>query len=509
MDRGSGRPGRAAALAPGAGTFVLLVSVYCLLHVSARLLAPGSVEHDEAEQLVLGQSFALGYGAHPPLYPWLVRLALRLLGVNVLALALLKHALLAATYGFVFLAARAVLGDPRLAAPAALSLWLVPQLVWEAHRDLSHSVLAAALAAAATYVLVRLVATPALAWYVVLGLLLGLGTLAKYNFALFGGALLLAAASVGAFRRAVLDARMLVALAVVTLVVAPHLGWVAGQLGYVAGEAGEKLGLSGRWSPRAVVGGLGDLAWAVARFLGPLVLAVAILFPNAVRRPAGPGGVAAPYRHLLERYLLLVLAALALAVVLGLPRFKGRWLVPLLLVAPLAMFLRVGAHRPHPRRVAAFTALLVVAGGLSIAARFGELWLAPRFGLYARVHVPAPEWAAGIRAAGFGRGTIVTGDLLLGGQLRLSFPDSRVLPADLPRLAVPRGVGGRCVVAWRVSDGTAPPAAVARFAARRFGVDLGAGPAPVVVDARLPRDARAYRLAFVLLPVNPGEGPAC
>ena len=65
---------------------------YALLHVGIWLLAPGAVEHAEAEQVLLSQTLALGYGKHPPLYAWLQHGVFQWLGVGVLGLAALTTA---------------------------------------------------------------------------------------------------------------------------------------------------------------------------------------------------------------------------------------------------------------------------------------------------------------------------------------------------------------------------------------------------------------------------------
>jgi hypothetical protein len=109
------------------------------------------------------------------------------LGPSVLALAVLKHALLALTYLFMGLAARALL-PPRTVWWAAASMVMLPPLGWSSLRDQTHTVLVTAVTAGTWWVLVRLVRRRARR-YALLGLMLALGMLSKYNFALFAAAL--------------------------------------------------------------------------------------------------------------------------------------------------------------------------------------------------------------------------------------------------------------------------------------------------------------------------------
>ncbi len=84
-----------------------------LAHVLVRVAVSPALKWDEAEQMLWSQQLALGYGAQPPLYTWLQWGVNALVGPSVLALSLLKHALLALTYALMWLAAREFGGNPR------------------------------------------------------------------------------------------------------------------------------------------------------------------------------------------------------------------------------------------------------------------------------------------------------------------------------------------------------------------------------------------------------------
>ena len=99
----------------------------------------------------------LVYGnSHPPLYNWLVRGALEATGWNwALSVALVRAALLAATYLLVFDAARRLAGvEGGVLAVAAAAL--LPQVSWMAAHTLAHSILVMAAAAGVVHALVIL-----------------------------------------------------------------------------------------------------------------------------------------------------------------------------------------------------------------------------------------------------------------------------------------------------------------------------------------------------------------
>ncbi len=475
--------------------FVVLVSTSLALHVAIRQLAPGATEHDEAEQLVLSQVLALGYGLHPPLYTWLQHGVFAILGVGVLGLSVLKHACLLAVYAFAFLTARMVLRDRSLAPLAALSLWLIPQFGWESHRDLTHSVLAAALALATLWLLHLVVRRPRAALYAGLGAAVGLGVLSKYNFLLFAVALAGGALATPAFRAAVVDRRALLTVAVAAALLLPHAVWVGTHREALEAAALERL--SPVRTPAAALTGFAQLAWAVTRFLALPVLVVALCVPGVLRRGPEPNAS----RRLLEGYLALLLGGLALAVLgLGVTEIKGRWLQPLLAPVPLVLFLRIEAAA-GPRRLRALSGAVLAFGGLWLALRAGQVWFGPSLGISTRLHLPVAGVATGLRAAGFATGTLITEDAALGGALRLHFPEARVLTPAFPTLAVPESRPGVTAVLWRPRGGTDPPVGLREFVRARLpGADLAGWRPMILVVPSAGAGQRGYRVAVALFP---------
>jgi 4-amino-4-deoxy-L-arabinose transferase-like glycosyltransferase len=117
--------------------FVLVLALYFLAHLVIRLSLSDSLDLDEAEQAFEFQQFRMGYGTQPPLYNWLQWILFSALGMNLFALALLKSLCLFSIYFFMFLTARPLVGSMGAMAVSA-SMLLLPQIGWEAQRDLTH-----------------------------------------------------------------------------------------------------------------------------------------------------------------------------------------------------------------------------------------------------------------------------------------------------------------------------------------------------------------------------------
>src|ERR1700753_3100121 len=166
---------------PTARQFFDLLLIYFPLQIILRVCISSSLDLDESEQLVLTQKLSWGYGSQPPLYTWLQFGLFKCFGASVFSLSLLKNLLLFSTYLFTYFNARLVTRSYACAIAAAVSLFFIPQIVWESQRDLTHSVLAATLVCATIFSFLRLREKPTLARYALFGACAGLGVLSKYN----------------------------------------------------------------------------------------------------------------------------------------------------------------------------------------------------------------------------------------------------------------------------------------------------------------------------------------
>jgi Dolichyl-phosphate-mannose-protein mannosyltransferase len=420
----------------------LLLSAYPLFHLLIRLAVSEGLEQDEAEQVLLTQSLALGYQAvagQPPLYTWLQYFFFAVFGINIFALAALRALLQIVTQVALFRSAAMILGDRTVALCAALSLWLIPQFSVESMRK-THSVLATCLAALLVHALLVVWKSGGVAAYLWLGAILGLGVLAKYNFVIFAAALALAGVSVAPFRRRLVDRRVGLGLAMTTLLVAPHLVWVLHHLAAAATQIGTRMDM---WTARQwSIGAAGLSLWSLGKDpFGYLPLVVLNLAVFGRPREAFSEAAAAVAR-LLERFWLIAFGVLTVAVlVIAMARFHAHWLQPFLVVLPLYMFLRRPSASPTPRQVAIFAAGLGTAMVLLMGWRLVELWAGHRVRVQSRLNTPYPELVRKIGEAGFRDGVIVADNHKIGGNLRFVLQDTTVITTRMAEVGaiVPPG----------------------------------------------------------------------
>lgn len=476
----------------------LLLSVYPVFHLLVRLAVSEGLEYDEAEQLVLTQSLALGYpsvAAQPPLYTWLQYAFFAVFGMNMFSLAALRTILQIVTQVTLFRSGVMILGDRTLALLAALSLWVIPQYSVESMRK-THTVLATCLAALLLYALLRVWMVGGVASYLWLGAILGLGILAKYNFLIYAGALALAALSTAPFRGRVLDPRMGLALVVAAVLVVPHLVWLLDHLASATTQIGTRMdmGTARPWSLKRVRHSL----YSFGKDPFVYVLPPVALHLGVFGRPREAlSEAAAALARLLQRFWLFALGILVVAVVIiAMARFREHWMQPFLVMLPLYLFLRRPSASPSPRRVVIFAAVLATVILLLMGWRFVEVWEGHHFRALSRLNTPYPDLARQITEAGFRDGVIVADHNLLGGNLRFALQDAAVVTTSMAEAGavVPPGP---CLIVWDARRDRNIPDRLAAWVATSGQADSPARYA----EARGRRaDHALFRLGFIQLP---------
>lgn len=333
-----------------------MICGYFLVQMAVRLLTGPTLELDEAEAFWYARSLALGYGPQPPLYFWLQWGAFQLLGEGILALAAVKAAIFSVTGIAVFRLGRRLGFDTVASLAGVLSLGLLPEILWESQRALTHSVLVLCLSTLALLAAHRVLLAGRRRDYALLGLVMGLGILSKYNFAFTIIGIVAALAMAPAWRARREGGRLMASLGLGFVVTLPLLAYL-----YLSPERAlasvHKLAIHGGWSVLVPLSYLQASAMAV---LSLFALPILVLLPLALWKRAGLGDLR--LRFLRRCALGCLLALLAAGVLSGATAVQGRWLMPVLW--PLAMALTL-----------ALAVRLGPAGRRNLILGLGALWL--------------------------------------------------------------------------------------------------------------------------------------
>lgn len=500
-----------------------LLGLYLLGHLALRLLLSPTLGIDDAEQMLFAQHWAFGYRfRQPPLFTWMLVPLVNLIGPSLLAISLVRYALLSITYVFIYLTARLCLSDQRMAGLTVLSFTLIYIFAYYAHHDLTHTTALGAMIALALYVTARLTANPSWSAYLTAGLVFALGMLAKWNFAMLAIGLPLTCLALPTFRHLALTRKILASLAVMAAVLAPTALWMFDHGQSIQGVSNDIL------TKEAAAGQIalwleGGSALLSATLLFPLpflLIFLALFAPNLCAcRDAAAGDAQPPLTPTFFGCLVLIILGLhALLIPLfGAVNFTERWLHPALMSLPILLFALVERSRPSDRRIGAFVAIVAILVAVAAGARLYRYGAGADECRSCREFAPFAELADGLRMTGFSHGTIVADGMHIGGNLKMLFADSLVVDPAFPRALWPDfddrlNAGGRdgqgaCILVWR-DDGGNPKARrdlMKDYAVDELGLPMTARPKTGRLDAHLiGSSTRRYALGFELYQENAG-----
>lgn len=339
----------------------LLLTGFLYLVVVAGLQAWASptAELDQAEQLVFAQRLQWGYSNQPPLYTWLLWGLEQVTGPSLAVLYLVKVALLT-TLAASFIGIGHELGlsaRQRILSLAGLA-WL-PAFVWEAQRDLTHSMMAATMASLMLWGSLWAVRRRAVWGYIWPGMAAAGALLSKHNAVIFVVAVFVTLLSLPDWRRRLRPGGVVLAIVVMVALCGPHGVWLLQHPEVLAQTTQKLTGAHDDAGWVAWVELLGALSKGVLAFLLPWLLVAVPLWWRARRDSAA--------QQVMTRLLWGVTAVLLVFVLaIGAESFKARWLFPLLFFVPVWLAASVDVDASVASRV-------MVRGGVVLALLCGVM----------------------------------------------------------------------------------------------------------------------------------------
>ena len=445
---------------------VLAIISYLAVHFAVRMAMWPTLGIDDAEQALFAQEFQWSYrNSAPPLFTWLLIGLTRMMGVGIVPISVIRYVLLGITYVFTFLTARRLIADPRLAALSTYSFVAICVFAFYSHHDLTHTTTMTAMIAVAWYVFVRLAETPRLAWYLVLGAVCGLGLLGKWNFVMFAAALPLTCLLLPAYRHLVLTGKPLVAILACAVIALPTI--IAVLLGGPADREtlhGVLVGEDGSYLAHVLEGTL-NLVTSTAAYPLPLLPLAALFFARPLWRGIRAGSEGPHTARGVSLGFVLASIAISLGlhlapvIGLGAREFHERLMQPPLFILPMALFMLIERGRPSPGALSYYALALLLVVVATLGARIGLYAAGADYCGSCRNMVPFQELAAELRRAGYrGGGTILVDGFHVGGNMRVAFPQARIIDVDFPPSTWPaRREASQCLLLWQVRTERAEP----------------------------------------------------
>lgn len=409
--------------------FPFFIVGYFVLQIIIRLLTTNIAVLDESEQIMLSQYFSLGYNEQPPLYTWIQMAVFKLTGISIFGLSLLKNTLLCLTYLFIYQLGLLLLEDKLKAALSAFSLFLLPQMVWDAQIDQTHTVFLTTATAITVYLFFHIVKKD-VSWiyFFFFGLSSGIGLLAKYNFILVLIALGGVALYIPTYRKAFYKKALFLSIFVAFCIVLPHFLWFISHLDVATNRTIERM--SAGHTTSAFVNfakGSGDLLLSIIAFLSPFWLFFVLFFRKEFAWKFNTQTKA------LIAYGVVIFALLfAMVALSGTTHIKERWLQPYLVIVPLFLFSQVvNIDIKLSRR---FIILSLIAPIIVASVVLVRPWLIDVRGKPTRASYPFEQvtYAMKDKLSHIERNLIYAEDKYIGGNLKLFFPEATVITPSLP-----------------------------------------------------------------------------
>ncbi len=395
---------------------------------------------DDAEQLFFAQSFELGYKAgQPPLYTWIVWSAEQVFGVSLGLVVAIKYGFIWLTHLLAFILGRQLTNSSRWGVLTSLCLFAIYYLAWDSILNYSQTVLIAALAFAGVAAVRAIVRNGSASAAVTLGLIVGVGIMTKYNFALFSVALIGAALLDRRGRGTLIGRGGVFGLIAAALISLPHLVWLI--TGHVSGAALTQAvpamsatdGSAFAWGPFLAARGVGllDTLEATVSILLPFLVIWLIFFPRSARRIGSAAGetVTADLRLMERIFGLFLLQVLLLVAVAGMTEVRNHWFIVLVPFVAYAVLRTAAVYGDpaDPRPLACSAVLLMLACAVTVGIATAAI-LEKQTCFECDMVIPYDKVAENLKSRGFSRGNVFASDQpsQIAGNLRPYFPGAQL-----------------------------------------------------------------------------------
>ncbi|WP_373032743.1 ArnT family glycosyltransferase, partial [Sulfurovum sp.] len=354
----------------------------------------------------------------------------KLFGTSIFGLSLLKNGLLFLTYLFVYKLGMLLMNSKLKASLSAISLMLIPQLVWGAQVDQTHTVLLTTATAISIYYFFKIAQEESsLLDFIMFGVAIGVGLNAKYNFLLVVVALIIISLVIKEFRSRFYERRLIFSIGITLLMVLPHFLWFISHLEIATNRTIERMS-AGDTQNNIINFFKGNFSLIVSTiaFLTPFWIAFIILFRKKFSISLND------YSKSLLLYMIIVFLFLFVIILIsGSTHVKERWLQPYLFLVPLFLFLHVKILQID-KQVNTFIYLSILASIVVALVVLIKPYTIDLRGKPSRASYPFEQLSKQIKNKIQSSKNVLlyTEDKYIGGNLKLFLPDTLVITPSLP-----------------------------------------------------------------------------
>lgn len=336
-------PPRNISLQKGTGLALLLLIIHFVLILLEQNLKSG-ITDDALQQLhfINKQSWQWGYiSTQPPLYSWLFKPIVDIcsfLNLNFkFADSFFRQSLVMVSILISYLILRQHKIDQRNAIFSAFSLFLISEIGWSFQYNYTHTVLAVTTILLFILQFIRLLSCPTLQNYIFTGGSIACAVLSKYNTLLTIIGILCASLSILSARKVILRFRFLITVLMAFIICLPHFNWILSTRNplITVKKVLEVEDIAGNILP-ILMNSSGILVLFIAQIL-PLLITLMIAFRlkyNWLKiMITGNGNQALLGRS----FMITILIYLAFMTMLGARDIRMHWLLPAVLLLPLAL----------------------------------------------------------------------------------------------------------------------------------------------------------------------------
>lgn len=405
-------------------TFLLFLGLYFIYNLLIKLLLSSTLEIDESEQAFLSQEFRWGYNQQPPLYTWITILILKIFGYCHFSFLIFRSVLLFFIHFFIFRISKILNQNLELAITVSLSLLLFFQFSVESFRQ-THTVLVTFSTCLFLYLIIKMQKKSTFFDYVLLGVILAVGVLSKFNFIIILFSVLTLINFDYDLKKIFINKNIILSISIFFLIIFKHGIWFIENYDTILNETTSDLKVKNTSYmitilPSTYVFFKGFLSFSIA-----FLLVVFLFFKNEIKH-FFIDKKKLEITFLLKVILISLFLFLLIVILSKANKLHERWLQPVLILLPIVILGNL--HKYYDIKLKKLNKILILIAILIMVYIPCSILFGPKLGFYERVNKPYKDFSILIKNENLLNDVdlIFCDEYEVAGNLKLYLPDKKI-----------------------------------------------------------------------------------